>query len=64
MKAELDESGVLSVMPETPTEAYALRRWVDESTVRMRSEALNEDMFVRGSSLLVCRMEKADGSAT
>jgi hypothetical protein len=30
MKAEFDANGVLTITPETPTEAYALRRWSQE----------------------------------
>jgi hypothetical protein len=30
MKAEIDANGVLTITPETPTEAYALRRWSQE----------------------------------
>jgi hypothetical protein len=30
MKAEIDVAGVLTITPETPTEAYALRRWSQE----------------------------------
>jgi hypothetical protein len=30
MKAEIDEKGVLTITPETPNEAYALRRWSQE----------------------------------
>jgi hypothetical protein len=30
MKAEIDATGTLTITPETPTEAYALRRWKEE----------------------------------
>jgi hypothetical protein len=30
MKAELNATGTLTITPETPTEAYALRRWSEE----------------------------------
>ena len=30
MKAEIDATGQLTITPETPTEAYALRRWSEE----------------------------------
>ena len=30
MKAEIDATGMLTITPETPTEAYALRRWTEE----------------------------------
>jgi hypothetical protein len=30
MKAVIDVSGILTLTPETPTEAYALRRWKEE----------------------------------
>lgn len=29
MKASIDEHGVLTVAPETPLEAYAIRKWSD-----------------------------------
>lgn len=65
MRAELNEHGVLTVMPETPTEAYALRRWGEQSVVMMRSEALNEELFVRGSAILISfSLPAATGSAS
>ena len=30
MKAEIDATGVMTITPETPPEAYALRRWKQE----------------------------------
>ena len=30
MKAEFDATGTLTITPETPIEAYALRRWSQE----------------------------------
>jgi hypothetical protein len=30
MKAEIDATGTLTITPETPTEAYALRCWSQE----------------------------------
>ena len=30
MKAEIDATGQLTITPETPTETYALRRWIEE----------------------------------
>lgn len=30
MKAEINAVGTLTITPETPTEAYALRRWNQE----------------------------------
>jgi len=65
MRAELNEHGVLTVMPETPTEAYALRKWGEESMVPMRSETLNENLFVRGSAILILHnVQPATGSAS
>lgn len=65
MRAELNELGVLTVAPETPTEAYALRRWSAENMVPMRSETLNENLLVRGSAILVLhQVAAATGSAS
>lgn len=55
MKAELDENGVLSIVPETPTEQYALMKWQIDATVHMRDDKLHENEFVRGSMIIVCR---------
>ena len=30
MKAQIDATGMMTITPETPTEAYALRRWNQE----------------------------------
>ena len=31
MKVNINEEGILTVKPETPLEAYALRKWGEES---------------------------------
>ena len=31
MRIEMNEIGVLTIRPDTPTEAYALKKWCDES---------------------------------
>lgn len=55
MKAELDENGVLSIIPETPTEQYALKKWSTDAMVLMRDDRLHENQFIRGSMILVSR---------
>mgnify|MGYP001580513756 CR=1 FL=1 len=30
MRVDMDEIGVLTIRPDTPTEAYALKKWCDE----------------------------------
>jgi len=52
MKAEINENGVMRVTPETPTEAYALRRWADEAWVTMKDTLRMEDGYWRGSNLI------------
>jgi len=53
MKAELNESGVLTVTPETPTEAYAMKQWINYNYIAMRDEQRMENGCWRGSSLIV-----------
>jgi hypothetical protein len=31
MQAELDENGILTISPTTPTEAYAIKKWAEEA---------------------------------
>lgn len=53
MKATIDANGVITLEAETSLEAYALRRWSDESFVLMADNKLQETGFVRGSRLIV-----------
>ena len=40
MKAEIDAAGTMTITPETPTEAYALRRWNQEGPDGLSTGAL------------------------
>ena len=53
MKAELNENGVLTVTPETPTEAYAINHWVNEAWVPQGDLMRNESGHIRGSKIIV-----------
>ena len=55
MKTELDEQGVLSIQPETPTEAFALKMWLERAWVMQEDKFRAESGHFRGSMLLVCR---------
>jgi len=53
MKAELDEHGVLTVKPETPTESYALKKWAQEAWVPAEDVKRLESGHIRGSMIVI-----------
>ena len=34
MKTTIDQNGVLEIIPETPLEAYAIKKWTQENIVK------------------------------
>jgi hypothetical protein len=52
MKAELDKNGVMRIIPETGTEAYALKQWSNSAWVSCKDVKLSEDGHWRGSMLI------------
>lgn len=53
MKASMNVYGVITLEAESSLEAFALRRWSDESWVMREDLKLEESGFVRGSRLIV-----------
>lgn len=36
MRVEIDETGLMTIRPESPLEAYALRQWMDRQCIEAR----------------------------
>ena len=53
MKAEMNKCGVVTLVPETGVEAYALKAWCDKAIVPMNDVERKEQYYTRGSMLLV-----------
>lgn len=53
MKATLTANGLLVISAESPTEAYALRKWDQEAFIAMDDKARMETRFVKGSHIQI-----------
>lgn len=53
MKAHLTANGLLVISAESPTEAYALRKWDQEAFIAMDDKARMETHFVKGSHIQI-----------
>lgn len=53
MKAHLTANGLLVISAESPTEAYALRKWDQEAFIAMNDIPRMETHFVKGSHIQV-----------
>lgn len=53
MKADLNENGVMTLRPETPTEAYALKHWTEAAWLVREDPTRIEGGHWRGSMLIV-----------
>jgi hypothetical protein len=52
MKAHLTPNGTLVVLPESETEAYALKKWSADAIVLQQDQVRQETCHVRGSMFL------------
>ena len=50
MKATINAKGVLTVLPETEVEAYALRKWAAKNCIMGDN---GEDMYVDSSGVII-----------
>lgn len=58
MKAEIDENGLMTIYPETGTEAFAVKQWVSINWVNSQSNASrNKQGHFRWSSIISCAVE-------
>lgn len=55
MKAEIDENGKLSVIPETGFEQFALQQWWDDYTAAVKEPSGNHFAVLE-----ICRFERSD----
>ena len=53
MKAEMSEGGVITIRPESPVEAYALRQWSDKAFVAGEDVMRAEGGKWKSSALIV-----------
>lgn len=53
MKVHLTANGLLVISAESPTEAYALRKWDQEALVDMDGTVHMETHFVKGSHIQI-----------
>lgn len=53
MKAHLTANGLLIISAESPTEAYALRKWDQEAWLAMDNKARMETHVVKGSYIQI-----------
>lgn len=53
MKAEMDRNGVITLVPETSVEAYALKQWYKTARVEQQDLRTIETHHYRGSHLKI-----------
>ncbi len=53
MKVEMDRRGVITIVPETSVEAYALRQWSRTARVEQQDLQTIETHHYRGSQLKI-----------
>jgi hypothetical protein len=56
MKAEMDESGVITIKAESGLEAYALDKWSQSSIIFGKHLQYAENSLIRGSRLIIDTM--------
>lgn len=61
MKATIDETGMLHVVPESPLEEYALAKWGQDNYVTFTDPARIEAGYFRGSNMLVGSAQRIEG---
>ena len=60
MKAEISENGVITIIPENSTEAYAMKRWGSDAWVSMQDIIRGENGHWRGSMLMLLIKAKVE----
>lgn len=61
MIAEMDESGVITIKPETGAEAYALKAWSDRAVIGQSLPQYAEHCVLRSSMLIVRHQVEEQG---
>lgn len=64
MLATITKDGELKIMAESDLEEYALKHWYDEATISTYDLVRKEDIYFRGSKILLSRLGEINANRT